>query len=131
MRQTEFFVILDHFLPFYPPNNPKHQTFEKNGKNTWRYDHFAHVYHKWQSFDVWFLRYGVRQTIFCHFGQFFALYPLTTPKIKFWKNENNIWRYHFTYVYQKSWSYLLHMCTKNHDHMLYCSLHIVHNRCNC
>ena len=24
-----FFVILDRFLPFYPPNNPKNQNFEK------------------------------------------------------------------------------------------------------
>ena len=23
------FVILDHFFPFYPPNNPKSQNFEK------------------------------------------------------------------------------------------------------
>ena len=29
VRWTEFFVILDHFLPFYPPNNPKNQNFEK------------------------------------------------------------------------------------------------------
>ena len=29
MQQTEFLVILDHFLPFYPPNNPKNQNFEK------------------------------------------------------------------------------------------------------
>ena len=29
MWQTEFFVILDCFLPIYPPNNPKNQTFEK------------------------------------------------------------------------------------------------------
>ena len=29
---TEFFVILDHFLPFYPPNNPKNQNFEKMKK---------------------------------------------------------------------------------------------------
>ena len=27
--QTEFFVILDHFLPFYLPKNPKNQNFEK------------------------------------------------------------------------------------------------------
>ena len=26
---TEFFVILDHFLPFYPSNNLKNQNFEK------------------------------------------------------------------------------------------------------
>ena len=25
----EFFVILDHFLPFYPPNNPNNQNVEK------------------------------------------------------------------------------------------------------
>ena len=49
--QTEFFVILDRFLPFYPPNNPKNQNL-KNEKNTYRYYHFTHVYHKWQSYDV-------------------------------------------------------------------------------
>ena len=27
-QQTEFFVILDHFLPFYAPNNPKYKNFE-------------------------------------------------------------------------------------------------------
>ena len=28
-QQTEFFIILGHFLPFYPTNNPKYQNFEK------------------------------------------------------------------------------------------------------
>ena len=27
--RTVFFVILDYFLPFYPPNNPKNQNFQK------------------------------------------------------------------------------------------------------
>ena len=27
-QQTEFFVILDHSLHFYPTNNPKNQNFE-------------------------------------------------------------------------------------------------------
>ena len=40
------FVILDHFLPFYQPNNPENQNFEKMKKNTWRYYHFTHVHHK-------------------------------------------------------------------------------------
>ena len=31
VQQTEFFVILDHFLPFYPPN-PENQNFQNNGK---------------------------------------------------------------------------------------------------
>ena len=29
MQQTESLIILDHFLPFYPPNNPKNLNFEK------------------------------------------------------------------------------------------------------
>ena len=60
-RQTEFFVILDHFLPFYPLNNLKNQNFEKlkKKKPTWRSYHFTLVYHKWQSYDVWVLRYEV------------------------------------------------------------------------
>ena len=28
-QRTEFFVILDWFLHFYPLNNPKNQNFEK------------------------------------------------------------------------------------------------------
>ena len=34
--RQQFFVILDHFLPFYPqpPNNPENQNFEKTKKTT-------------------------------------------------------------------------------------------------
>ena len=32
-RRTKFSVILDHFLPFYPPNSPQNQNFE-NVKKT-------------------------------------------------------------------------------------------------
>ena len=53
--QKEFFVILDYFLPFYSLN-PENQNFEKMEKNAWRYLHFTYVYHKWKSYDVWFLR---------------------------------------------------------------------------
>ena len=31
-QRTEFFVILDHFLTFYPINNPKNQNFENMKK---------------------------------------------------------------------------------------------------
>ena len=30
--QSEFFVLLGHFLPFYPPNNLENQNFEKMKK---------------------------------------------------------------------------------------------------
>ena len=36
----------------------------KKWKQTWRYYHFTKVYHKWQSYDIWFLRYGVQRTKF-------------------------------------------------------------------
>ena len=36
----------------------------KNGRNAWRYHYFTLVYHKWQSYDVRFLRYGVWHTEF-------------------------------------------------------------------
>ena len=32
VQRTEHFVILDHFLPFYPLNNPKNENFEKMKK---------------------------------------------------------------------------------------------------
>ena len=32
MRQIDFSVILDCFLPFYPPMDKKHQNFEKMKK---------------------------------------------------------------------------------------------------
>ena len=59
--QTEIFDILGHFLPFQPLDNLENQNFNIE-KNTWRYYHFTHLHHKWQSYDVWFLRYGAWQT---------------------------------------------------------------------
>ena len=51
-----FFVILDHFLPFYPPNSPKNENI-KNEKKAWKY-HFTQLYQKsWHA--ILFLRYGV------------------------------------------------------------------------
>ena len=45
--QSEFFVTMDYFLPFYLPNNLENQIFLKNEKNAQRYYHFTHVYYKW------------------------------------------------------------------------------------
>ena len=133
MHQTEFFVILDHFLPFYPPNNLKHQTFEKIEKTLEDIItlHMCTINGNHLMYGSWDMECD--RQIFVILDCFLPSSPppYQPKKSNFWKYENNIWRYHFTYVYQKSWSYLLHMCTTNHDHMLYCSLDIVHNRCNC
>ena len=48
----------------------------KNEKKHWRYYQFTHVYHKWQSYDVWFLRNGVWQTdFFVILDLFLHFYP--------------------------------------------------------
>ena len=64
--------------------------------------------------EIW----SVTNRTFCHFGQFFALLP---PK-----NQN----------FEKMKTspgdiIILHKCTKNHDHMLYCSWNMLSDGCNC
>ena len=81
-----FFVILDHFLPLYPITTQKIKSLKK-WKNPWRYYHFPHVYHKWQSYDVWFVRYGAWQNEFFVILDHFSLFyppplPLWTQKIE-------------------------------------------------
>ena len=140
VSQTKKFIILGHFLPFYPPNNLKNQNFEKNEKSiilhkcTKNYDHmlyaswdmecnrhnfllfwiifcpfialywpwkkivkkprryypFTHVYHKWKSYDAWFLRYkGTRDRVFSYLGPFFALWPPNNPKNQIFEKMEN------------------------------------------
>ena len=50
VRQTEIFVILDHFLPFQPPQNSENKNFNTD-KNIWSYYHFTHLHQKWLSYD--------------------------------------------------------------------------------
>ena len=106
VRETKHFVILGHFLPFYlrsarrnfchfgqffcpftPLTTQKINIKKKNEKNTCRCYYFTQVYHKWQSYDVWFLRYEAWQTEFLSFWTVFCSFtPLTTQKIKILKN---------------------------------------------
>ena len=59
--QQEFFVILDRFLPFYPPNDPENQNFIKTKLTPG--DIILQMCTKMLgSHDVQFLRYGARQT---------------------------------------------------------------------
>ena len=87
----------------------KIRILKKWKKKPWRYNHFTDVYHKWQSYDVWFSRYGVQQT---------ESHPLDNP-IWFWKNEKN-----------PRDIIILHKYTKKHDHKLLCSWDKAHDRCN-
>ena len=85
---TEFFVILDHFLPIYPPNNPKIQNFEKMKKKPGDI-----ILHKCTTNDMMYGSWDMKHdgenflsfwTIFCTFT------PLKTRKIKILKN----WKKH-------------------------------------
>ena len=86
VRQTDIFVILGHFCPFSPRTIWK-IIILKLKKNPWRYYHFTHLHRKSQSYDVWFLGYGVQQTVVCPFTS------LTAWKIKIlkkWKKRLEI-----------------------------------------
>ena len=68
------FCLLPHYRPWK-------LNFGKNIKKAWRYYPFTHVYHKWRSYDVWFLRYEVRQTeIFVILDHFLLFYPTNNSK---------------------------------------------------
>ena len=43
MRQTELFVILGHFLPFYPPNDPENQNFKQIKKMSGKKNVLLHM----------------------------------------------------------------------------------------
>ena len=109
VQQTEFFVILEHFLPFYPPNNLKIKIW-KNEKPTSRHYHFTHVHHKFQSHDAWFLRYGAWRTeLFVILGHFLHFYPSNNPK------NHNFKKLRKT----PGDNIVLQMCTINDNHMMY------------
>ena len=100
------FVILDHFLPFYFPNNPKNQNFQKKKKKapgdiislpkcTENHNHMLDC-----SWDM--TRDG------CNF--YFSFWAIFLPKnqnLKKWKKKTS------------GDIIILHMCTKNYDHMMH------------
>ena len=121
-RCTESFVILYHFLHFYPPTNPKNQIFEKMEKAHGDIIilHRCNITDNHMIYGSWDMEHDGQ--FFCNFGLFFCpftlhspllttrknqflyFYPLNNPKkSKFWKNEKSNWGcYHFTHVYKKN-----------------------------
>ena len=67
-NRHNFFSFLDHFAlsppPFLLPLTTQRIKTLTKWKKHWRYHHFTQVYNKWQSYDIWFLRYEVQQTEF-------------------------------------------------------------------
>ena len=84
-NRQNFFWFWTIFCPFtFPFLTTYRMKILKKWKTNWRYHHFTQVHHKWQSYDIWFLRYEVHQTEFsCRFRPCFALLrPINL------KNEN-------------------------------------------
>ena len=88
---------------------------------TWRYYPFIHVYHKSRSYDIWFPRYKEQRPVFCHFGPFLPFDPPNNPK-----NQD------FEKIKKKTPGdiIILHLHTRNNDHMTYGSWYIEHERQN-
>ena len=92
------------FCPFTPLTTLKIKILKK-WKSNWRYHYFIQVYHKWQSYDVWFLRCEMWEIeFFVILGLFLPFYNTNNPKNQnFEKMKKTTGRYHhFTQAYQKS-----------------------------
>ena len=122
VQQTDFFVTLGHFLSFYPTNNSKNQNSEKLKKcleipSFYTSGSNNHM-QVWQVMDIRYSRWWI-WFLFFILGYFLPFFTPSVPKIKIWKKNENIRRYHhFTH---------LHRCAKNYDHMMYCSWDMVRN----
>ena len=82
-----FFVTLDYFLPFYPPNNPENHNFEKLKKMPGDII-ILHIYTINENHVMYVpeIRSAtVRQNFLSVWVIFCPLTPLTTLKIKIWK----------------------------------------------
>ena len=119
---TDFFVIMCHFLPFYPLNSPQNKNIKKMKKIPGDII-ILHKYPKNHDHMLYCSRHTARDTCNCYFS-FWALFcpftPITDRKTKIsGKIKKNNWKYHhFTHVY------------KNHDHMLYCSWNMARDTCS-
>ena len=111
-----FFVILGHFLPFDPFNNPLKSKFWKNEKSleilfytsvpqmaiTW-----CLVLNIWSATEFFVILY-----------HFFPFYSTSNAE-----NQN------FEKLKKKSWDIIIsHLCTTNDNHMMYGSSDMEHNR---
>ena len=94
-----FFVILGHFLPFYLSHliilNIKILKKMKKMSGNIIILLYIHGYHKWRSYDIWFLKYKAQQTeIFNILGHFLPFQPLDKKENQNFNTEKNTWRYY-------------------------------------
>ena len=121
VRQTEFFVILDCFLPFYPPMDPESQNFEKTKKipEDIIILHMYTINNSYMMYGSWDMECN-RQNFFITSDHFL---PFNLPNNL--KNQNS-------QKMKKSPGdiTILHKCTINYSHMMYGSWDMECNRHN-
>ena len=106
-NRQKFFLILDHFLHFYPPNTPKKsKSWKKKKKPSGDIIilHMCTINDSHMMYGSWDMEWNGQNflsfcTVFCPFT------PLTTQNIV-----------------------ILHMCTKNYNQMMHGSWDMVHDR---
>ena len=94
-RDRQFFLILDHFLPFYHRNDPENQNFDKNEEHTWKYHYFTQVYqnHDHMLYFSWHIACNRSNCYLFILGCFWSFYLRNTRKIKIlkkWKKRLEI-----------------------------------------
>ena len=118
-------IISCHFGPFFAllPNPLTTQKINilKKWKKHLETLHFTHVYHQWQSYDVWFLRYQAWQM------EFFVILDRFLP---FYLSNNTKNRNFEKLKKTPGEIIILHKYAKNHDHILYCYFDMVRNGCH-
>ena len=90
--QAEFFVILDYFLSFYPPNNLENKNFEKWKKNPGDIIifHKCTINDNHMMYGFWDMKPN-RQNFFVIVDHFCPFTSLTTQKIKILKKWKHTW----------------------------------------
>ena len=105
------FSLLPPPPPPPPPIETKNNRILNKWKNCWRYHYFTNVYQKPQLYEVGFLRYRERDIFFfVILGHLLPFYPPPPPPPNNPENEK-----------ATGDALILHMCTKNHDRMMYAS----------
>ena len=107
-----------YFLPFYPTNYLKNQNFEKMKKMPEDIIilHLCKANVNHMLYGSWNVKHN-RNNFFVNLGHFFTLLQ---PK-----NQN------FKKLKKMPWDIIiLHKCTKNHNHILYCSWKVARDGCN-
>ena len=110
-----------HFLHLYPPNSLKNDNF-KIMKKSLEISAFYTSVTKIMIIgytvpDIWHVTDVIVTFIL---GYFLPFYPCNSPKYKDFKKMKKM-----------PGDIILHKCTKNYDHLLYCSWDMAHGGCNC